>query len=419
MQAQIQVWLESQKIMYADMIAVVIALFGIVVTGVIIYQIARLFTRRIMQPILARSHFLFIRQLSETRIFFLLSYLALGFALNHMVGVWLEPGKIVLALSTIVQIWILFNFLFIAFSLLDTFSRWGFERQFAVHFPMGGVVQTVKLISSIGIGIAIISLLIGQSPFILLSGLGAMTAVLMLVFKDPILGLVAGIQLSANNMLRVGDWLEMQKYNADGDVIDIGLTTVKVRNWDKTVTTIPTYALISDSFKNYRPMSESGGRRIKRAFLIDANSIRFISEADVQRFTRSNLLADYIISKSKEIDEYNQKADLSLSLNGRRLTNIGTFRAYLIRYLNNHPKVHKGMTIMVRQLAPTGEGVPMEIYCFSNDVVWANYEGIQADIFDHVYAVIGEFGLRIYQNPTGHDVQSIALSNQKSTGLNG
>ncbi len=410
MQTKIQAWLDTHEVVYADMIAIVIALVGILVTGFLVYQIVRLVTRRILQPLLARSHFLFIRRLCETRLFIHLNYLAVGLALNHLVGVWLEPGKIANILTLVAQIWILFNVLLLVYALLDTFSRWSFERNFAAHFPMGGVIQTFKLITSIGIGIAVVSLLIGQSPVILLSGLGAMTAVLMLVFKDPILGLVAGIQLSANNMLRVGDWLEMQKYNADGDVIDIGLTTVKVRNWDKTVTTIPTYALISDSFKNYRPMSESGGRRIKRAFLIDSSSIRFISEQDVQRFTRSSLLADYIIEKSKEIDSYNQKADLSLSLNGRRLTNIGTFRAYLQRYLNNHPKVHKGMTIMVRQLAPTSDGVPIEIYCFSNDVVWVNYEGIQSDIFDHIFAVVGEFGLRIHQNPTGYDLQSFAQS---------
>ena len=408
MQARIQTWLEQQEFMYADAFALVGALAGVVLSGFVVYWLAHLVMRRLIQPVLAKSSFLFARRLSETRLFILLNYLVVGLALNHFIGLWLNPSKLSGALTTAVQIWILFNLLLIIFALLDTFTRWSFERQFAIHFPVRGLVQSIKLLCSIGIGIAIVSLLIGQSPVILLSGLGAMTAVLMLVFKDPILGLVAGIQLSANNMLNVGDWLEMKKYNADGDVIDIGLTTVKVQNWDKTVTTIPTYALISDSFKNYRPMSESGGRRIKRAILIDTSSIRFISEEDVQRFTRSSLLADYIIDKSKEIEDYNQAADLTLSLNGRRLTNIGTFRAYLQRYLLNHPKVHKEMTIMVRQLEPTSDGVPIEIYCFSNDVSWVNYEGIQADIFDHIFAVVGEFGLRIHQNPTGYDLQGVS-----------
>lgn len=407
MQLKIQNWLEQSDIIYAEIIALVLALLGILFTGFVVYQIARLLVRRILQPLLAKSNFLFVFRLSETRLFILLNYLIVGLVLNHVIVLWLEPSKLSEVLTTAVQVWILLNILLVAFALLDTFTRWCFERQFAVHFPLRGLVQSLKLLLSIGIGIAVISLLIGQSPLILLSGLGAMTAVLMLVFKDPILGLVAGIQLSANQILNVGDWLEMTKYDADGSVTDIGLTTVKVRNWDNTVTTIPTYALISDSFKNYRSMSESGGRRIKRAVMIDSSSIRFITEEDVQRFTCSSLLADYIIGKSKEIDEYNRAADMTLSLNGRRLTNIGTFRAYLQRYLMNHPKVHKDMTIMVRQLAPTTDGVPLEIYCFSNDVDWVNYEGIQADIFDHIYAVVSDFGLRIHQNPSGYDMQSL------------
>ena len=236
-----------------------------------------------------------------------------------------------------------------------------------------------------------ISLLIGQSPAILISGLGAMAAVLMLVFKDPILGLVAGIQLSANDMLKLGDWLEMPKYGADGAVIDIGLTTVKVRNWDNTITTIPTWSLVSDSFKNWSGMSASGGRRIKRSLNIDTT---------------------YMDSRHQEISEWNQQnaADHSV-LNLRKMTNIGTFRAYLQEYLRNHPRLRKDMTMMVRQLAPDANGLPIEIYCFTSTVVWAEYESIQADIFDHIFAVVDEFGLRIHQSPTGNDIRSLAAAN--------
>lgn len=267
----------------------------------------------------------------------------------------------------------------------------------------------MKLIAAVLIGIMIVSLLMGKSPLLLLSGLGAMTAVLMLVFKDPILGLVAGIQLSANDMLKIGDWLEMPKYGADGAVTDIGLTTVKVRNWDNTVTTIPTYALISDSFKNWRSMSESGGRRIKRSINIDTTSVHFLSEQEEQRLNRNPLLQHYLNNKTEELQQYNQQAqvDLSSPLNGRRLTNLGTLRAYLEAYLRAHPHIHQHMTLMVRQLAPTPEGLPLEIYAFTNTTVWAQYESIQSDIFDHIYAVIEEFDLRIHQTPTGNDMRGL------------
>lgn len=271
--------------------------------------------------------------------------------------------------------------------------------------------------AAILIGIMIVSLLMGKSPLLLLSGLGAMTAVLMLVFKDPILGLVAGIQLSANDMLKIGDWLEMPKYGADGAVTDIGLTTVKVRNWDNTVTTIPTYALISDSFKNWRSMSESGGRRIKRSLNIDTGSVHFLSEEEQRRLQRNSLLHSYLNVKTQELSQHNQEiaVDLASPLNGRRLTNLGTLRAYLEAYLRAHPRIHQNMTLMVRQLAPTPEGLPLEIYAFTNTTVWAEYESIQADIFDHILAVIDEFGLRVHQTPTGNDLRGMLLQNANAS----
>ncbi len=257
--------------------------------------------------------------------------------------------------------------------------------------------------------VLMISLLIGQSPAILISGLGAMAAVLMLVFKDPILGLVAGIQLSANDMLKLGDWLEMPKYGADGAVIDIGLTTVKVRNWDNTITTIPTWSLVSDSFKNWSGMSASGGRRIKRSISIDVTSIRFLDEDEMQRLNKAHLLKPYLTSRHQEINEWNrQQGSTESILNLRRMTNIGTFRAYLNEYLRNHPRIRKDMTLMVRQLAPGDNGLPLEIYAFTNTVVWLEYESIQADIFDHIFAIVEEFGLRLHQSPTGNDIRSLA-----------
>ena len=246
----------------------------------------------------------------------------------------------------------------------------------------------------------------------MLSGIGALTAVLLLVFKDTILGFVGGIQLIANDMLRPGDWIEMDKYGADGDVLEISLTTVKVQNWDKTITTIPTYSLISDSFKNWRGMQESGGRRIKRSVYIDVNSIRFCTPEMIQRFKGISRIRDYVEAKEKELQEYNQlhHGDHSSLADGRRMTNVGTFRQYLNAYLRQHPKIHQELTFLIRQLQPTETGLPIEIYVFSNDQVWANYENIQADIFDHIYAILPIFELRPFQSVGGHDLtQSVKL----------
>lgn len=310
----------------------------------------------------------------------------------------------------IAQLWILFFSLEALFSLLDTLLCIARHRKIADKLPLRGIFQGIKLVISAIFVVISLSLMIGKSPLLLFSGLGAMSAVLMLVFKDPILGLVAGIQLSTNNMLHVGDWLEMPKYGADGDVIDIGLTTVKVRNWDKTITTIPTYALISDSFKNWRGMSESGGRRIKRSFNIDVNSIRFLTPERIEYLRHNPVLVPYLDEKLDELCQYNEthKLDMSMPLNGRRLTNIGTFRAYLLAYLRVHPFIHQEMTLLVRQLAPTTQGLPIEIYAFTNTTAWAAYEDIQSDIFDHIFAVTGEFELEVHQTPGGRDVTQLA-----------
>lgn len=275
--------------------------------------------------------------------------------------------------------------------------------------PIKGYIQVVNIIiMTIGF-ILIISNLIGESPLILLSGIGALSAVLMLVFKDSLLGLVAGIQLTANDMVRVGDWIEMPKYGANGDVIDISLNTVMVQNFDKTVTMIPSYALISDSFINWRGMQSSGGRRIKRSMYIDTNSITFCTEEMIEEFMKIHYLSDYIIQKEREITEYNAKNEINRNnrVNGRALTNIGVFRAYISNYLKNHEGINQDMTLMVRQLEPSEHGVPLEIYAFTNSVQWAVYESVQSDIFDHLLAVTSEFGLRVFQNPTGADVRSM------------
>ena len=275
--------------------------------------------------------------------------------------------------------------------------------------PLKGFVQLLQIVVWIVGGVLIVATLIDRSPLILLSGFGAMTAILLLVFKDTILSLVASVQLTAQDMVRVGDWIEMPQFGADGDVVDVQLHTVKVQNWDKTITTIPTHRLISDSFKNWRGMQSTGARRIKRSVLIDVSSIRFQTREEIDHFKRFALLKDYIAAKEAELAAYNDalKHEVSEAVNMRRLTNIGTFRAYAESYLQNHPRIHKGMTLMVRQLGADAHGLPLEIYCFTNTTVWAEYEGIQADVFDHLLAIIPEFGLRIYQQPAGSDLANL------------
>lgn len=271
--------------------------------------------------------------------------------------------------------------------------------------PIKGYIQVVKICAYILGGIVIVAYLLNQNPIVILSGIGALTAVLMLIFKDSILGLVAGIQLSANDMVRIGDWIEMPRYGADGDVLDISLNTVKVANFDRTITTIPTYALMSDSFKNWRGMVDAGGRRIKRSILIDTTSIAFCSTEMLENLKKLHLLRPYIEQKLQEIEHYNLEHGFAEhAINGRRLTNIGTFRAYLERYLKNHPKVHQEMTCIVRQLPQGENGIPLEIYVFMNDINWVNYEGFQADMFEHIFAIVPEFGLRLFQKPTGYDL---------------
>lgn len=270
-----------------------------------------------------------------------------------------------------------------------------------------GYTDAGKIITYLLGAIFLISIFTGRSPWGILSVLGGLTAVTMLVFKDSILGFVASVQINSTDMVRLGDWIEMPKFGADGDVIEMSIHTIKVQNWDKTITTIPTYALVSSSFKNWRGMTESTGRRIKRSITIDVHSIRFCDKEMLEKLSQVNLLRDYISKKEQEIEEANSNTPVeeTLVLNGRRQTNIGIFRAYIVAYLKSKPEINSQMTFLVRQLAATEHGLPLEIYVFSKDKVWANYESIQADIFDHLFAAAREFGLRIFQSPSGYDLR--------------
>jgi len=300
-------------------------------------------------------------------------------------------------------------------SLLSAVNEIYSHYEISREKPIKGFMQVIMIFIYILTGVFIFSILLSKSPWVFLSGIGAMTAIILLIFKDSILGLVAGFQLSANKMVRIGDWIEMPKYGADGDVIDVTLNTVKIQNWDKTITTIPTYALISDSFKNWRGMSESGGRRIKRSFNIDMSSIKFCDNEMLERFGKFKSISAYIKLKDEEIIKSNREkgVDTSSPADRRNLTNIGTFRAYLYSYLKNHPKIHQNMTLLVRQLPPSANGLPIEIYVFSNDQDWVIFENIQSDIFDHILAVLPEFDLAVFQNPSGKDITNLS-SGEKS-----
>lgn len=299
-------------------------------------------------------------------------------------------------------------------SLLNALNAAYRTYPFARGRDIKGIIQMVQIITWLVGGIFVLAMLMGQSPWKFLGSIGALSAILMLVFKDSILGLVASIQVSINDMVQVGDWIEMPKYGADGDVIDISLHTVKIQNWDKTISTIPTYALVADPVKNWRGMSESGGRRIKRAVNIDMNTAKFCTEEMLDRFERFELLRDYLRERRAEVSNFNQKLEVSTDelINGRRLTNLGCFRAYLVAYLRNHPMISDQLTFLVRHLAPIDRGLPIEVYVFSADQKWANYENIQADIFDHLLAAIPEFDLAVFQSPSGRDFQLLA-SNRK------
>lgn len=304
-------------------------------------------------------------------------------------------------------IYVIIAFLSFVNSLLKAVYTVYSEKEHLRNRPLKGMLQTVQVILWFVGGIIVVSILINKSPVSLLAGLGASAAILMLVFKDSIMGFVSGVQLSANDMLKVGDWIAMPKYGADGTVIEVSLNTVKVRNWDNTITTIPPYLLVSDSFQNWRGMQESGGRRVKRSINIDMTSVRFCTPEMLAKYRKIRLLKDYVEQTEQVITDYNREHDIdnSILVNGRRQTNLGVFRAYLTAYLKSRPDINQNLTCMVRQLQPTDHGIPMELYFFSAIKDWVPYEGVQADVFDHVLAIIPEFDLQVFQSPSGRDFQ--------------
>jgi miniconductance mechanosensitive channel len=316
-----------------------------------------------------------------------------------------------LVVLTLINVYIITVILIVASSVLDAAHDIYNSYEISKTRPIKGFVQVAKIFLYVVYGIVVVTVIFLRSRgFGWLAGLGAFSAVLLLVFKDPILGFAGGIQLATNDMLRIGDWIEMPKYNADGTVIDITITTVKVQNWDKTITTIPTYFLVSDSYKNWRGMQESGARRIRRHILIDLNSIKFCTSEMLEHYSQYRYVTDYINRTETELEKYNEenKIDPAIMINGHRQTNIGVFRAYLTAYLKDNPNLHQNISLMVRQLQPTDTGLPLEIYAFSKEQDWERFEDIQSDIFDHVLAGIKFFDLQLFQSPSGNDFQILA-----------
>lgn len=325
------------------------------------------------------------------------------------------PEPLIVIVYNICSAFIILTLALAIGNILDIVNVLWQRRPDAINKPIKGYIQIIKIFIYAVSTILMIAALIDKSPVILLSGLGAMAAVLMLVFQDTLLSLVASVQISSNGMIRVGDWIEMPQVNADGDVKDIALHTVTVQNFDKTITTIPTKKFLSESFKNWRGMTDAGGRRIKRSLFINQNSVHFLTSDEENHLRRFNLLKDYLDKKDQEISDWNKEYGGDIEVNCRRITNLGTFRAYVENYLKSHPNIHKNMTLLVRQMAPTTEGIPLELYCFTNDTRWANYEGIQSDIFDHLLSILPEFGLQVFQSSNGLDTTYIRFVNPLQT----
>ena len=334
----------------------------------------------------------------------LAGYLPAVFRSDDLSSTWWAPLEKINEAIIVLLITLIISAAFNAFNTV--YQTFDISRQ----RPLKGYLQILKLLVFAFAGVIIIAILTGQSIGYFVTGLGAMTAVLLLVFKDTILSLVASVQLTQNDMVQVGDWIEIPGTGVDGDVIDVALHTVKIQNWDKTIATVPTAQLIQKPFRNWRGMSESGGRRIKRSLSIDMSTVRFLEDAEIEKFSKFAPLKEYMESKIQELDSHNKENDPGSDIDWepRKLTNLGTLRAYIIQYLRNNSSLHQeGMTMLVRQLQPGPQGLPIEIYCFSNDTAWANYEGIQADIFDHLLAKLPEFGLKVFQEPSSSDFKKL------------
>lgn len=381
---------------------------------VLVAWIAKLITRevvvRAIEHIIKKTKTSFDDYLIDNKLFRRLAHLVPAFIILLLAPVIFKmfPG-VIPYVQNIAKIYIIIVFARSLGSLINSVHDMYNHLGYSQNRPIKGYVQMAHIIVYFVAFLILVAIVFNVSLLAVFGSLGAIAAVLLLIFKDTILGITASIQLSANDMVKIGDWIEMPSHNADGEVIEITLYAVKVQNWNKTISTIPPYELISKSFTNWKGMSEAGARRIKRSINIDMKSVKFCTPEMIERFRKIKLLEEYINQRTKEIEEFNKSMewDLSSSVNGRRLTNIGVLRKYLETYLRNHPMINQSTSLMVRQLQPTDAGIPVEIYAFVNNPKWVIYENVQSDIFDHVLAIIPDFELRVFQNPTGDDFKYI------------
>lgn len=393
----------------ADILPQIIVVAAVFILALLIWRIAIKIVFRLIKKIVQKSKSSWAKELLKRRFFYRASWMASALIIRVLITAWLDDNLLIL-LTRVADAVIIVSAALSVTDLLSFGNAIYTRREESKRRPVKGLIQAVQVIVIVAAVIILFSSLTGRPVSGLMTGLGAISAVLMLVFKDPLMGLVSGFQISSNDMVRLGDWIEMPSYGADGDVVDISLLNVTVRNWDKTYVTFPIQALTTGGFKNWRGMSDSGGRRIKRSVSIDMSSIHFLGDSEIKKLESVSLLKDYLEQRSEEIRNHNSGsgADRNASLvNGRALTNIGVFRTYAKNYILAHPKTHSDMTLLVRQLQSGPQGLPLEIYVFSADQNWVGFEDLQSDIFDHLLAVLPEFGLKAFQNPTGADVRSL------------
>lgn len=395
--------------MYAKLSSVLLTFLAIILVAMIVHWITKIITIKVIHRLVENTKTEWDDYLLKRKVFQSLAHLTSAMVFYYSCN-FSEIEVVTSFLTTFTNIYFVIIFVKVVSGVLNAANDIYLTTPYASSRSIKGYIQLLLILVYFIAGIFIIAFIFKKSPLGLLTGLTAFAAVLLFVFKDTILGLVASIQLSANKMLKPGDWIEMPKYNANGTVIDISLNTVKVQNGDKTITSIPTYSLVSESFLNWSGMEESDGRRIKRSVNIDMKSVRFCDEKMLDKFQQFRLLHDYVIEKQKEITEHNKNLGIENELvpNGRRQTNLGIFRKYLEEYLKENPYVNKDMTLLVRQLQPSETGIPVEIYVFSKNKELPIYEAIQSDIFDHILAIIPEFGLRVFQAPSGHDISDLS-----------
>ncbi|MCC5807558.1 MAG: mechanosensitive ion channel [Opitutales bacterium] len=426
--AESMVWLMDRIIEWVERagaggeVARIAAVLTVVVfigcIAVIANWIAKKIILRVIDNVVSRTPWKWDNTLRDNRVFARLSHLAPAAVINLLgKGLFLGNETVMAVIHGVVMVYVVAILLLVVSAVINTIQQFIEMHVAEEGVPVKGFAQAIKLVVFIIGAIFILSIIFGQSPLYFLSGLGALTAVMLLIFRDALLGLVAGVMISVNEMVRVGDWIEMPSNGADGNVIDVSLTTVKVRNWDRTITTVPSYDLISKSFKNWRGMFENKGRRMKRPIHIDMQTIGFVDKPMLERFMRIKRLRPYLEAKLQEVEESNEESclDMEVLCNGRRLTNLGTFRAYCLAYLKDHPGVFQEELMIVRQLDPGEHGIPIEIYAFTNKTQWVAYEGIQSDIFDHLLSIVGEFGLRVFQEPSGHDLRRAFGSTASAT----